>query len=793
MRKILSLLCAGVLLSSCGVEAESPVANPKAVVVCGNARFTVLTDRMVRLEWSETGQFEDRASLMAINRRLEVPAYKKTMEDGILRISTDCLTLEYSGGDAFSKDNLKITFGDSQVWTPGTEDTGNLRGTTRTLDGCRGFGKPSADKTELDKGILSRDGWTLLDESGRPLFEPDDSHWENLIVENPLPDRTDWYFMAYGHDYKAALSDYTKVAGKVPLPPKYAFGYWWSRYWAYTDEQLLDIASDIRSYEIPADVFIIDMGWHKYWPELQDKYDDGRDEFGQRIYWTGYSWNRDLIKDPEDLLGRLHDKGFKTALNLHPASGIRPFEDMYQDFRKDYLSRTQDYDGPKDFVYPEEGYVFAGNDSPEGKAGEYAPVPFRLEQKAWADAYFGSVLHPIAGQGVDFWWIDWQQWLSSKYSPSIENTFLCNYMFWQDKAQNAERRPVIYHRWGGLGSHRYQLGFSGDTYETWDVLKYIPYFTATASNVCYGYWGHDIGGHMQQRGSTTPTDPELYTRWMQGAVFTPIFKTHSTESKYVERKIWEFPTHFKYLREAIRLRYELGAYIYGAARETYDSGVCICRPLYYEYPEEENAYSLNEEYFFGPDILATMICQPADPATGLSSRTMWFPAGNDWYDMAAHCVRKGGSSMTLQYSIDQNPWYVKSGAIIPLAPAGIENLQGGGSDLRLLVVPGEEGCCSVYEDDGTTNKYDTQYATTPVSRQGNVMTIDARKGSYDGAASERSISLVLEGRTEAPSAVLVDGKQVDFTVRPTPAVSTQAVEITLPAMPASRKAVITIL
>lgn len=96
------------------------------------------------------------------------------------------------------------------------------------------------------------------------------------------------------------------------------------------------------------------------------------------------------------------------------------------------------------------------------------------------------------------------------------------------------RRPMIYHRWGGIGSHRYQIGFSGDCYATWKVLGYLPYFTTTASNVGYGYWGHDIGGHMQPRG-VSETDPELYTRWLQSGVFTPIYKTHSTKDLTMEK------------------------------------------------------------------------------------------------------------------------------------------------------------------------------------------------------------------------------------------------------------------
>ena len=107
------------------------------------------------------------------------------------------------------------------------------------------------------------------------------------------------------------------------------------------------------------------------------------------------------------------------------------------------------------------------------------------------------------------------------------------------------------------------------------------------------------------------TDPEMYTRWIQYGVFTPIFKTHSTASKYVERKIWAYPTHYPYLKAAIELRYQLSPYIYDAARQAYDTGVSICRPMYYHYPEEEKAYSFDEQNMFGDLILSTVLCTPA--------------------------------------------------------------------------------------------------------------------------------------------------------------------------------------
>ena len=770
-KRILGLLPALLLCAGGHAEVFEPKAEEAATVVQGNARFTVLTDRLVRMEWAEDGVFEDNATLAIVNRRLPVPAFTQERKNGHLTIRTKALTLVYTGNGVFDANNLRVSFrlnGKTVTWTPAADASGNLMGTTRTLDGCLGFSRISSRDNYIEPGILSRDGWALVDESARHLLVKDGSDWGEWVAERPAGQRRDLYLFAYGHDYKGALADFTKVAGKIPLPPKYTLGYWWSRYWIYTDEELLEIGRQMRERNIPMDVFIIDMDWHLTWKEMNKRL--GKDEFGQRRGWTGYTWNRDLIPDPEGLLRELHGMGYKTSLNLHPASGIRPYEDCYDAFVRDYLSRTDDYDGPQDYVYSEGGYQFAGLSAKVGKAGYRAPVPFRLDQQAWADAYFHSVIHPLERQGVDFWWLDWQQWRESRYVRNLSSTFWCNYAFFNDKVRQSRYlgldapRPFIYHRWGGLGSHRYQIGFSGDTFDEWSVLAFLPYFTATASNVGYGYWGHDIGGHTQKKDHVRNTEPEMYTRWLQYGVFTPIFKTHSTQSEHLDRRIWSYPEHYACMKAAIDLRYALTPYIYDAARQAYDTGVSMTRPMYYEYPEEPLAYTCREQYFFGDNILGTVLCRPAGE-DGRTERKMWFPRGTDWYDMARHVMRKGGTQQTLYYAIDENPWYVRAGAVIPLAAEGIRNLQEPDPAWRILVVPGDGISEYVrYEDDGLTQRFVEEYATTRIRKEAAgkklTLTVFPREGRYAGAPGTRKLTLVLEGVRTLPRCVRVNGSDI---------------------------------
>ena len=747
------------LLMSAALNAQNPVANKQAYVVSGNARFTVLTDRLIRMEWSPSGEFEDHATLAIVNRSLPVPTFTVYRKGEAVTLKTSALTLSYSGEGAFNADNLKASFrmgGKTVTWKPGADASGNLMGTARTLDGCAGpeqinFGDP------MEMGVLSRDGWAVIDESQRHIFVKDSSDWQVWVAERPVKDGQDLYLFAYGHNYKAALADYAKVAGRIPLPPKFVFGYWWSKYWAYTDDEFLALGREFRERKLPIDVMVIDMDWHETWPGANRR--GVRDDHGEGLGWTGYTWNQDLIGDPEGFLGEVHSMHLKTSLNLHPAVGIIPREKVYPAFVKDYLSRTGDYDGPEGYVYKGGEDVWNG----PAKPGYHASVPYRMDQRAWADAYFNSVIHPLEAQGVDFWWLDWQQYKESRYVPGLSNTFWINHTFFNDKVRRFREaapeeapRPMIYHRWGGLGSHRYQLGFSGDTHIKWEVLGYLPEFTATASNVLYGYWGHDLGGHFMP-GEEKPTEPELFTRWLQYGVFSPIFKTHSTSSALFERRIWMFPEHYEYMKEALELRYALTPYIYDMARCAYETGVSLCRPLYYEFPEEEKAYSWKQEYFFGDNILAATICEPVG-ADGLAGRSVWLPDGNAWYDMAHKELLKPGI-YNLKYSIGQNAWFVKAGAIIPLAHEGIQNLQEPSNEWRIFIAPGagKSSYCH-YEDDGESQAYPEQFATTQISKNatGNGVTVEigARNGSYKGMPETRKLSLVLGGLSRCPSAFL---------------------------------------
>ncbi len=714
-----------------------PVADPAAIVTVGRVRFTFLTARLVRLEWAADGRFEDHASLVFLNRRMSIPALETTRNGNDVVVKTGALTVSYSpepGTDGrFTAENLKIVItvnGRPVEWRPGAAATGNLLGTTRTLDGARG----SMTREPIEPGLISRDGWAVVDDSTRPLFDTttfdgDANQPWPWVQARPPGERQDWYFFGYGHDYKAALHDFTRVAGPIPLPPRFAFGVWWSRYWAYSDQELDELVTGFHTHDVPLDVLVIDMDWHLTFGNRNEK-----DASGNRKGWTGYTWNRQLFPEPERFLHHLHDEGLKVSLNLHPASGIQPWEEHYPE-----MARAMGVD-PATKQY----------------------IPFEITDRTFARNYFDVIHHPLERQGVDFWWLDWQQKPTTAIA-GLSPTWWLNYVHFTDQERQG-KRPLLFHRWGGLGNHRYQIGFSGDTISVWESLAFQPWFTATAANVGYAYWSHDIGGHMPG-----VVDPELYLRWIQFGVFSPILRTHTTKNPDAERRIWAYPEPYADLmRSAFELRRSLVPYLYTEARKTYESGVAFIRPLYYDWPEADDAYTAKNEYGFGDQVLVAPVTAPAAP-TGLAGTSVWLPPG-EWIEWPTGRHFEGPRRVTRLFSIDQVPVYVRPGAIVPMARPDSPSQTVAADPLLLTVFPladGQGTSYRVYEDDGIGVKYQEgicRWIPVEAQQRGDELTVHVKvaEGALPPNAATRRYELRLPADWP-PESVTVNGRSISLT------------------------------
>ena len=285
-----------------------PKARAEATITGDCWRFTVLTNALIRMEYQPEGLFTDEATQTILCRDFPVPDFQVVEEEGRLEIVTEKLRLCYDK-KPFSPEGLSVRLKESfhvhgSIWRYG-DAVGDLKGTARTLDGVNGAAK-------LESGLLSRGGYTVLDDGKSALVTED--QW----VRPRGREAVDLYFFGYGHSYMECLRDFYRLSGHTPLLPRYALGNWWSRFYRYTEESYLELMEDFHARELPFSVAVIDMDWHL--TEIPAKYGSG---------WTGYTWNRDFFPDPKRFLDRLHRRGMHVTLNLHPASGVSAHEEAY--------------------------------------------------------------------------------------------------------------------------------------------------------------------------------------------------------------------------------------------------------------------------------------------------------------------------------------------------------------------------------------------------------------------------------------------------------------------------------
>lgn len=679
----------------------APVADPRAVVQGDRYRITVLTDGLLRLEHAADGVFEDRASSFAVRRELPVPDFRVLDDGPHLEIVTDRLHLVYDRGP-FTPSGLSVAVRGGvtvyhSVWRYG-EQVGDEHGTVAGMEALRGTAR-TLDEADgavpLEPGVVSRTGFAVLDDSASLLLT--DDGW--IAPRRPAPpgtERTDLYVFAYGHDYRGALRAFYDVSGPQPLLPRFALGGWWSRYHRYTADGYLALMERFRAEGIPFSVSVIDMDWHVV--DVDPALGSG---------WTGYTWNRDLFPDPAAFVGRLHERGLRVTLNVHPADGVRAHEDAYAEMA-----------------------AALGRD-----ASTRDPVAFDVTDPAFMAAYFEVLHRRLERDGVDFWWVDWQSGQHSRVA-GVDPLWVLDHFHFLDNAREREAvgagrtggavgggaggggvvgaggpavrddRPLTFSRYAGPGSHRYPVGFSGDTVISWASLDFQPYFTASATNIGYGWWSHDIGGHMHGT-----KDDELATRWLQLGVLSPILRLHSGANAFITKEPWTFGPEARDVQTRfLRLRHRLVPYLHTMNHRARFDASPLVEPLYYGWPQVGEAYDAKNEYAFGSELVVAPITAPADAASRSGSVRAWLPPGT-WVDVLTGLVYDAGPpsgwsgppgrEIVLHRDLTTIPVLARAGAVVPLDAAAVpSNATAHPEAFEVLVVAGADGSFTLVEDDG---------------------------------------------------------------------------------------------
>lgn len=686
------------------IARTAPKASPKNMVCFGNIRITVLTSSLFRVEQSEPQLFCDEATQVVWFRNLPAVPFEVTAAEEECRVKTKDVTLIVR----------KNIWESSIIFQQGEEilitDEDNLLGTYRTLDCCDGNffsdGREKGHAIALEKGVLSRNGVAVYDDSNSLILRGDGE-----VVPRTQPER-DIYIFAYGRRYRDAVKGLYRICGMPPKIPRFALGNWWSRYWAYTQQEYLDLMDSFTDSRLPFTVATVDMDWHP-----SENLPNGEDG------WTGYTWNTELFPDYKGFLRDLHQRGLHVTLNLHPALGVRRFESQYQEM--------------------------AAHMGFNPESGE--PIAFDMADEKFINAYF-SVLHkPYEADGVDFWWIDWQQGNSSRLS-GLDPLWSLNHYHSLDIAQNKEQ--LILSRYSGAGSHRYPVGFSGDTRVTWETLQFLPYFTATASNIGYTWWSHDIGGHMDGI-----TDGELFTRFIQFGVFSPINRLHSSKIRTFSKDTRSYHNGCGLIAaEFLRLRHKMLPFLYTAACETAEDGLALIEPMYYEYADEEDAYACPGQYLFGRQMIAAPVTEKSD-GSGWVTKPVWLPVGK-WTDIFTGDMYQGGGWQNITRPLDSFPLLAKEGGFFALdGRRNADNSIELPDVIRVLVFRGS-GKYILKEDCGKS-RAETCFLSEQISE--NEQQIKILQSDPDGILPAGDVVLELRGILEGEIDVDFAGKDSGFS------------------------------
>lgn len=725
MNRALAGIAAAAALAGC----HAPVDVGSPVVHAGPARFTVLSPRLVRLEYSESGVFEDRPTFFA-TRREPTAAFTTRLSGGWREIRTSSFLLRYrEGSGRFTPENLRLFLSrrgalkHARVAWDGTPDPGhraaNLGGWRRDLGFVKG-------DIELLDGLLGRDGWYLIDDTATPLWDGGDA-WPRPRPARPAASYSDQYLFAYGDAYSGALGDLARLTGPAPLLPRWAFGIWFSRYRAYGERDLRALVARFRRERIPLDVLVVDTDYKA--PDA----------------WNGWGWNPRLFPDPAAFLAWTEREGIHVTLNVHPS------------VRRGDPARAR---------MGSARLLEARGQCPWWQKGNESCGAWDWADRAQLEAYF-ALHRPFERAGVDFWWLDWccdgsrvsldgiapDAWINHRYARRLEATgrrgFVLSRAGGRATPAGRDESP------GGIWvEHRSTVHFTGDTYPTWPLLGFAAEYTAREGNTGMPYVTHDLGSHLAGGPAAPDLAPDMYLRWIQLGTFQPIFRLHGLG----RRLPWEFDDRVGAMASALfRLRGMLVPYLYTVAEEAHRTGLPMARAMYLDHPADPAAYEHPRQYMLGSELLIAPVATPGDPAI----QRVWFPPGR-WIDLFTGEVHRGPSVERLTVPLARAPAFARVGAILPLAAAGTA-AAAAPDPLTIRVFCGGDGAFALYEDAGEGLGYrrGASARTRLTYREGAgarpaELAIEPASGRFPGQAARRRYRVELTGLAAPPSHVTID-------------------------------------
>lgn len=682
----------------------NPITDSKNIIKGEKFRISILSERLVRFEYNENGEFEDLPTEFAWNRNFSDVNVDVKQDSRYLEITTTFFKINYTkekpfkGSSISPTSNLRVEILNSNnVWYYGHPEIKNFGAPAKdlTLDG----------KIKFVKGLYSPDGFASFDDSNSNVIEADGT------VRPRENKEIDIYLFVYLKDYFAGLKDYYYLTGAPALIPRYALGNWWSRDLEYNDVTLKNLVDQFSRKNIPLSILLLDNKWHNIKGDSE----------------SGFSFNKKLFSAPYEMISYVHNKGIRVGLSVNPYDGFLPIDDYYEQTKK-YLE-------------------------PDSKG----VIPFNVLKPRCLDVYLKMYIHPLDALDVDFYWI------KNNEKTSLEEINLLKHYHMYDMMRNYKRRPMVLAKNSLIASHRYPVLYSGKIKVSWDTLGIVPFFNVNATNIGVSFWAHDIGGYYKGI-----EDSELYVRFVQLGVFSPIMKFGCDGGKYYKREPWRWGLKtYNIAKDYLTLRHQLIPYLYTEAYKYHKYGQPLLIPLYYKYPEYYDDERYRNEYYFGSELFISPILKKKDYMINRSIHKMFIPEGI-WYDFVTGKKFPGGREYVGFFKDQDYPVFAKAGAIIPLGIGESINDTNPPKNMEIHIFPGRSNSYTMYEDDGTTDLYlkdfylftNIEYDYNPNNYK---LTVKALEGKAGIVPEYRNYKFKFRNMKEAKNiTVLHDGVPVKF-------------------------------
>lgn len=604
-------------------------------------RITILSERLIRFEYSENGLFLDDATQFAINRDFQKAPIEVSEDSKYLVVASKYFTFQYTkeakfyASKLFPDSNLRVKLnGSDKIWYPNHPEARNFKSNAFSIE--------DNIKVSLDKGLYSTDGFVCIDDSKGIIINGKDT------LKKRVDGNQDLYVFMYKRDFAGCLKDYFKLTGNPPLIPKYALGICWNRDRVYSSENVISLVNLFDKYDIPISSFLLSEYWHI------------KDEKNMYLNKSGYTFSDKLFPDVKNFISLLHQKNIKLGINFDPSEGVRNAESAYQFFLEKYPSET------------------------------FETIPFKIFEEDFLNIFKSKILSPLKDLDIDFLWLDYKQ--DKQYLSAL------NYYV---NEINFSKRNFVFTRNFGFGSHRYPVLYSGETKVSWDTLNYLPSYNSGASNYGLSWWSHDVGGFKD--GTEDDELYVRYNQFsVFNPIFR--FSAKSGPYYKREPWLWDIKT-MNIVKDYCDLRYRLIPYIYSEGYKYHTVGMPLVQPLYYLTPGIYDEPIYKNEYYFGSEFLISAITKPMNTLISRSIEKIFLPIGTWYEFKTGKKFIGNKRYVTFYKEEDYPIFVKAGGIIPLTVLTKEKNDLSNPKTLEINIFPGKSNTYKFYEDDGETMDY----------------------------------------------------------------------------------------